>query len=325
MPTQRQYGDHMKRILILVHKNDLTFASGQPGYLIELMMAEWERNGIDVQVARGGDHLLAADVLIPHLDVTVMPDDYLAFMRTYPLVVNARVHDTSKSQISTNLVGRGDDYAGAVIVKTDRNYGGLPEANLSANSNLGRLNIASALRKIAVRALRKLTGTSPWKYVECMTPGEYPIFPSLGDVPVGVFKNRGLVVEKYIPEVDGDDYLLRYYYFFGDRETCLLLRSKERVVKFSNAFQIEEVAVHPDLRQIRSQLGFDYGKFDYFVHDGKVVVFDVNKTPGHTAGHAGGRYEQLYGRMVSYLAEGIGSVLDGSRAAMPPVLDESGV
>ncbi|MEO5811273.1 MAG: hypothetical protein ABIU96_13320 [Rhodanobacter sp.] len=302
----------MKNILLLVHENDSGFALGQPGYLMELLMKEWERGGIDVRVARGVDHLVPADTLIPHLDLTAIPPDYLAFMQKYPRVVNAYVRDTSKSRISTSLLEKDDDYVGAVIVKTDRNYGGLPETYLAVNSGSNQLKFAAAIRKIAIRACKKLTGSSPWRYVDHLNPSEYPIFPSLGVVPRGVFKNRNLVVEKYVPEVDGDDYLLRYYYFFGNREICLLLRSKEKVVKFSNAFQIEEIPVHPALRRIRHKFGFDYGKFDYFVHDDEVIVFDVNKTPGHTAGHAEGKYEDLYHKLVCHLAGGIDSVLDGT-------------
>ena len=28
--------------------------------------------------------------------------------------------------------------------------------------------------------------------------------------------------------------------------------------------------------------GFDFGKFDYVIHEGRAIVFDVNKTPSFT-------------------------------------------
>ena len=31
---------------------------------------------------------------------------------------------------------------------------------------------------------------------------------------------------------------------------------------------------------LRQELGFDYGKFDYVVHDGRPVLLDANKTTG---------------------------------------------
>jgi len=30
----------------------------------------------------------------------------------------------------------------------------------------------------------------------------------------------------------------------------------------------------------RRKLGFDYGKFDFVVHEGRAVLLDANKTPG---------------------------------------------
>ena len=30
---------------------------------------------------------------------------------------------------------------------------------------------------------------------------------------------------------------------------------------------------------VRRELGFDYGRFDYVLHEGEVVLLDVNHTP----------------------------------------------
>ncbi|HEX2882002.1 MAG TPA: hypothetical protein VHO25_20930, partial [Polyangiaceae bacterium] len=35
---------------------------------------------------------------------------------------------------------------------------------------------------------------------------------------------------------------------------------------------------------LRKKLGFDMGKFDYVIHEGKPVVFDTNKTVGAQPG-----------------------------------------
>lgn len=301
----------MTKIVILVHHTDRDFGIGAPGYLLEFLLPEWRVNGLEVRVIRGIDEFVPGDVLFPHTDLTKVPPDFLAFMQRYPVVVNRHVADTSKSAISHNLVRRGDPYPGPVIVKTVRNYGGLPEASLAADNSARSPGLRKSIRDVLSKGIRKATGSQPWRYITHLNPQEYPVFPSLREVPDGVFQNDALVVEKYLPERDGDDYLLRYYYFLGDRERCLLLRSKHRVVKFSNAHQVEEIPVHPELHELREQLGFDFGKFDYFVHDGKVMLFDVNKTPGHTAGHAGGRHEPLYQAMVKHLAGGIESILDG--------------
>ena len=44
----------------------------------------------------------------------------------------------------------------------------------------------------------------------------------------------------------------------------------------------EIVEPHPEVLEIRRTLGFDYGKFDYVLHDGRVVLLDINKTPGES-------------------------------------------
>jgi hypothetical protein len=44
--------------------------------------------------------------------------------------------------------------------------------------------------------------------------------------------------------------------------------------------RVEAVEPHAAVREWPAQLGFEYGKFDYVVHDGTPILFDVNKTVG---------------------------------------------
>jgi hypothetical protein len=37
--------------------------------------------------------------------------------------------------------------------------------------------------------------------------------------------------------------------------------------------------VPDEIRAERERMGFDYGKFDFVVNDGKAVLFDANRTP----------------------------------------------
>lgn len=302
----------MKRILIVVPASDAAFGAGDPGYLVEFLMQEWRGSGLDIAIVRGTGDAVPADVLIPHIDLTRTPDTYREFMARYPVVVNGTLLDTSKSRVSANLVGRLDAWDGPVIVKTDNNYGGLPEARLHDSSGGHLLRPWARSRTLAGKLAAKVTGSVPWRLRTHLNTSDYPIFRSLGDVPHGVFANPALVVEKFMPEREGDDYLLRYCYCFGDREMSFLLRSHEPIVKFSNAFKVEEVATPPGVRKFRQRFGFTFGKLDYFIHDGEAEVFDANKTPGHTAGHAGGRHEALYQQMVEHLAAGIWPILDGT-------------
>jgi hypothetical protein len=80
-------------------------------------------------------------------------------------------------------------------------------------------------------------------------------------------------------------------------------RSKAKIVKGSDEDHSEGVRIPAELYAIRQQLGMDYGKLDYVVRDGKVVLLDVNRTPGCEKGRRG--------RNIAHrLAEGIWSTLN---------------
>ena len=46
---------------------------------------------------------------------------------------------------------------------------------------------------------------------------------------------------------------------------------------------VSRVTSSADLRTMRAPLGFDYGRFDYRIVEGKVVLYDVNRTQGRSA------------------------------------------
>ncbi len=295
-----------KKIAVLLHEEDRLFETTT--YLLRLMMEAWRSQGHSVETVRGTGRFLPADVIIPHLDLTVTPEAYRALLDRYPVAVNRRVVDVSKSRISANLVGRGDPYDGPVIVKTDRNYGGLPEARLKRETRPAPSIPQKIIGKLASKLGLTRRGPTPWKFVKSMDSGAYPIFPSLKEVPGGVFENKNLVVEKFLPEIEGEEYCLRYCYFFGDREVNILLKSREKVVKGSNSHGCEEAPVPPELRAIRRAMGVDYGKFDYVLREGKVVLFDVNRTPSYSTLEA----KQLARKVAGQLAGGIVSLLEPS-------------
>lgn len=298
----------MKRIAVLWHRSSTGHAPFHASYVIELLASEWQKMGFDVQMLSGTGNMRSADVLIPHLDLTIIPHDYCMFMEQYPRVINKDVLDISKSRISSNLLHKNDSYGGPVIVKTDRNYGGLPEAHLGIDSDRDRLDLSSVFEKVATKAWKKLTGRVPWKYVRYLKTSEYPLFPSIKAVPKGVFKNKSLVVEKYCPEREDNNYIVRYCYFFGDREISFLLRSSERNVKISNAFQIEEVPTPQEIHLIRRKMGFEFGKFDYIINGGKVVLFDVNRTP--SCSYLSLEQGRPMWSLARRLADGIWSIVD---------------
>jgi hypothetical protein len=57
--------------------------------------------------------------------------------------------------------------------------------------------------------------------------------------------------------------------------------------------------VPDELRQRRHELGFNYGKFDFVLHQGKANLLDANKTPGRPR------------NLMNLLAEGADNQADG--------------
>jgi len=87
-------------------------------------------------------------------------------------------------------------------------------------------------------------------------------------------------VERFMPERDGELYVLWLWMFFGNQEYCMRVCSELPVVKSRKLVSVDLVDKVPDqVREIRKQLGLDFGKIDFVMHDGVPLVFDVNKTP----------------------------------------------
>ena len=284
-----------QRIGILLHKDDAAFIYFK--YLIKLLIKEWKAAGYAIEIIRGTDRFVPADIIISHVDLTVVPDEYRNFLARYPCVINRCVPDISKSRISGNLVARNDPYAGPVIVKTDRNSGGFPEARMIGRRHLVRALAARIANSTNFSARKPMP--IAWANVRHLPSGEYPVFSSLHEVPPDVFDNSHLVIEKFIPEVSGDNYHIRYYHFLGDRELAERYYSKARVVKASTSIGHEIVPSPPELRELRQQWGLNYGKIDYVINDGNVIVLDVNPTPGLPAN------DPLARRIARHLADGI--------------------
>lgn len=236
-------------------------------YFLEGLVACWRDAGLRVAVLRGVDRFVPARVLFLHVDLSVVPEHYRLFARQYPVVVNGRVMDITKRHISHNLLTRNDSYAGPVIVKTDLNCGGVPEFERQGHGLMGWLQ-------------RKARKKLPWSITGFIPSSRYPVFPNVQSVPFFVWRNRHLVVEKFLPERDGDLYCTRHWLFFGNRELCYRVCAREPVVKAGNMVHRERGIPVPDqLRTYREELGFDYGKFDFTLHDGEVILFDANRTP----------------------------------------------
>ncbi|HPD60482.1 MAG TPA: hypothetical protein PKV48_01810 [Thermodesulfobacteriota bacterium] len=255
------------KIAVLVHSKDNFDATCKP-YLLRFLIEAWENVGIKVRVLRGIKHFEPADGLILHTDLTVVSDDYLAFGKQYPLIINGGVRDISKRIISSSLIGQKNSYGGAVIVKTNFNCGGKSERKKMSR------------RRPLYQALSGLTRWLPWSWTGRLRPHNYPIFKSSRDVPRAAWRNPHLVVEKFLPEREGSYYCLRQWLFFGDREISLRCFSNRPIVKARNIIHREEGLPIPEaLRILRTKLRFDYGKFDYALVNGETILYDANRTP----------------------------------------------
>lgn len=205
-------------------------------------------------MAAGPRDLPPAEIAILHVDLSVVPRDYLAALRKYPRVLNGRVVDIRKRTVSRNLLSPRHRWKGAVVVKTDLNCGGIPEW--------------LAAHKSGASGHLKAPGQD-----------DYKILPSMRAVDPSVWADPTKVVERFLPEQDQRGYWLRTWVFFGPVERCNRYLSRSPIIKGRTVEDREPAPVPAALRAERKRLGFDYGKFDFVLHEGKTVLFDANKTP----------------------------------------------
>jgi len=243
------------------------------------MAGVWQDQGHRVSVLNGPAGKCEADLIINHIDLTVTPVDHLAYLRCFPKALNVAVVDISKRMISKMLVRKGEPYHGRVIVKSDLNSSGSPEASLA------------------------LKGLMPPSY--CQVLPAYHVFDGVDEVPEVIWNHRAVIVERFVPERSGEFYCLRTWVFCGDRESNSLSFAQVPIIKQKDVVRRDVVPEVPDeLRQMRDELGFDYGKFDYGIVDGEVILYDANRTPSLGTF----RREEFMPRVRHY-AEGLASFL----------------
>lgn len=237
------------RIAVLCHEAERGWDLSS--YLIHHFAGFWREEGHEVVFAFGADDFVPADLAILHVDLSVVPDAYMKLAGRYPVVLNARVRDIRKSSISRNLVARGDPWKGPVIVKSDLNCGGGPE---------------------------RMRGQHFPKSLHNSL--DYRVYPRLRDVPRTCFRDPDLVVERFLPEREGELYCVRLFHFLGDCWSCSRMLSRQPIVNGRTECGVEAIETHPEIVALRHRLGFDYGKLDYVIHDGEPVLLDANKTVG---------------------------------------------
>jgi hypothetical protein len=266
-----------KKIAILLHEHD-NYPEGR-GHFIWSLCDVWREWGMEIEILKGTQKYREADLLIPHVDTTVLPEAYEVFFKKYQRVANRRVRDISKRGISQNLLARTDAYTGPVIVKTNWNSGGIPDIHFPGHKIIFATGVKKRFWDGWLNNQKSRTADD-WAKINCMNTDDYQVFPALKDVPEAIFNNESLVVERFLPEFENGVYYLRIYTFFGDRAYCARLGSPDPIVKNKNIVSREEVSIPDEVVDLRCELGFDYGKLDFVIHEGRVVVLDVNRTPG---------------------------------------------
>lgn len=255
----------MSKIVVITHPCDQFLvrdeSSGQDGswYLLFPILMELDRRGHQVVMATGiPDRDLPADAAILHVDATVVPAECLEYAASFPVCLNSGAGDISKRAVSGALLRKGDAWEGPVIAKSNLNYFGKPENAFN---------------------WRAIQGNRPLPFPDAKVVSDYRLYESFADLPPGLQDDPDLVLEKFIPEPDPDGFAIRFWVFCGDRGHCSRYVSPEWFVKGSNAVRKHPAPVPDELRERRRELGFDYGKFDFVIHDGKAVLLDANKTP----------------------------------------------
>jgi hypothetical protein len=234
------------------------------------------------------------DAGILHVAATRVSNKIVSQLPKQLPIVNRQVLDISKRRVSRMLVTSGDRYIGPVIVKSNANYAGLDD---SARLDHGRKRLPRLIKFL-------LHKTQP------VVPTPYRIYPSIADVPQRVWSESHLVVEKFIPEREGCLYCIRKWVFLGDADILIIDRSNDPIVKAANSKQdLVKDRVPEELVVERRRLGFDYGKFDYVMHEGQAVLLDANSTPG---GEHSTRYNIYSDRLASGLEEWILARLSGA-------------
>ncbi len=239
-------------------------------FLAALVDRFWRPAGVAVTLHQGAGAPPAAELAILHVDLTRIPPDYLALAAAYPRTLNGAVADISKRRVGLGLLAERDDYDGPVIVKSDLNHGGASERRLR-RSEAGPWR--AALASLAER------WPTPWRAGP--QQGDYRLFERRAQVPGWVWRHPALVVEPLYVERQGAAFALNQWLFLGEAEVVSTLLAPVPLVKMASV--TGSVPLHcdvpPEIRQRRRELGFDYGKFDYVIHEGRARLLDANATP----------------------------------------------
>jgi hypothetical protein len=236
-------------------------------YLVRELLPLWREMGIAAVEVPAPAFVPSARVALMHIDFTTPLPAYQRVASQYRRALNSHVGSIEKRVISRHLVTRGDGYDGPVIVKTNANYGGVIDYQTTRWSRPW-ITLASAARE-----------RLPWHCRARLRDKAYRIYNRVRDVPTPVWYNPDLVVERLLCERDGDMYVLRSWNFLGDRGFVGVNRATSPIVQATTI--VKRTLEHeppPEIQQLRKDLNFDFGKFDFTIVDGVPHLLDANCT-----------------------------------------------
>lgn len=251
----------MALIDLIVHEYDrLSYWrwGRRPKYGVQTLLEELARRGHSWRTVTPEHTGGLGDVAILHVDCTFVPDEYLEHAARYPLCLNIGSADISKRHVSMALLEDHPGWTGPVIIKTDLNARGIMER---------------AHNRRARRIGRPPPHPDPPPF------GDYRVFPAPDAVPEALRNHPDLVCEIFEPEHRGELAGSRSWLFCGDHGRALIRLGPKGVLRHRN-LTVSDYTDLPDLAAQRRALGFDFGKFDYIMHDGKPLLIDAAKTVG---------------------------------------------
>jgi len=259
------------QIAILHHEFDNLGSIG--AYAINALADIWRKDGHTVINLFGIRKFIPADLIIVHVDLSVVPAEYITFAERYPIVLNGKAQDIRKSSFSRYLLQKDDPYTGPVFIKSNTNSAGMSESRLRKFSLFG-----FSTGQYTAKVLNILQYSFASNTIH--RASDYLVVGSLQEVSPKWFKRKNIVIQKFCPEFEDGLYHTRFYNFLGDHGDCMRISSREPVVNIRSSVSVERSNVHPKIEKMRRDLQFDYGKFDYVIHEGEPVLLDINKTTG---------------------------------------------
>ena len=270
---------------ILIVTNSDSFSRKFPVDTIKVLSEFLKDRGYTLAVQVGSKYQREARAVLNHVDLTETPPEYKALFQNYKIGINTNLVNIRKSVVcDSGLLSNPKEFGGPVIVKTDLNFGGMPElVMLKRRGNLP-------------------SGGFKQKFPDArfLDPNSYPIFEDSSKVPSAVWDNPNLVVQKLYAEQDHlGRYCLRSWYVLGDRGFHVMTVADHPVVKGRNILDrwVIDVSTPQELLDIKRKLGMDYGRFDYTLYEGKAAVFDANRTPTSSLA-AVSRYQSQWQEMA---------------------------